>query len=104
MKKNRPGYQLNVICTPEDAPELERIIFEETSTIGIRKMLMKRTVMDREIRTVQTPFGEAKIKICRYQGIEKRFPEYESVKKLAKTCRLDLATLYRAAKDAVNND
>ena len=104
MKKNRPGYQLNVICTPEDAPELERIIFEETSTIGIRKMLMKRTVMDREIRTVQTPLGEAKIKICRYQGIEKRFPEYESVNALCRKSGKNYQEVYRMVEEAGRKD
>ncbi len=100
MKKNRPGYQLNVICTPEDAPELEQIIFEETTTIGIRKVLMDRTVMDREVRMVQTPAGEAKIKVCRYKGIEKRFPEYESVTALCKKSGKDYQEVYRMVEEA----
>ena len=100
MKKNRPGYQLNVICSPEDAPRLEQIIFEETTTIGIRRMLMERSVMDREIRTVRTPLGEAKIKICRYQDVEKRFPEYESVTALCRASGRSYQEVYRMVEKA----
>ena len=67
-------------------------------------MLMKRTVMDREIRTVQTPFGEAKIKICRYQGIEKRFPEYESVNALCRKSGKNYQEVYRMVEEAGRKD
>lgn len=79
MKKNRPAYQLNVICKDEDVERMEQIIFAETTTIGIRRVSMERTVQQREVRTVYTPFGEAKVKVCRYGGTERFYPEYESV-------------------------
>ena len=47
MKKNRPGWQLNVICMEEDREKLENIIFRETTTIGIRRQKMDRTVLRR---------------------------------------------------------
>ena len=47
MKKNRPAYLLNVICTEGDIPEMERIIFRHTTSIGIRRTAMERTVLDR---------------------------------------------------------
>lgn len=79
MKKNRPAYQLNVICTREDIGHMEDIIFRETTTIGIRRVFMERTILRRELRTVQTALGEAQVKICRYGGMERCFPEYNSV-------------------------
>lgn len=79
MKKNRPAYQLNVICTREDIGHMEDIIFRETTTIGIRRVFMERTILRRELRTVQTSLGEAQVKICRYGGMERCFPEYNSV-------------------------
>ena len=45
MKKNRPAYQLNVICSEEMLTKMEEIIFRETTTIGIRRMKMERTVL-----------------------------------------------------------
>ncbi|MFG6333611.1 MAG: nickel pincer cofactor biosynthesis protein LarC [Lachnospiraceae bacterium] len=84
MKKNRPAWQLNVICSEEEAARMEEIIFRETTTIGIRRIPMERTVLRREVRTVQTPLGEAKVKVCGYGETQRYFPEYDSV---AALCR-----------------
>lgn len=50
MKKNRPAYQLDVICEEEKRETLENIIFTETTTIGIRRCQMERTVMKRDLQ------------------------------------------------------
>lgn len=85
MKKNRPAYQLNVLCTEEDIARMEQIIFEETTTIGIRKTPMERTILKREIRTIQTPLGETRVKVCKLNGTERYFPEYNDIISLCKT-------------------
>lgn len=83
MKKNRPGWQLNVICDALSVPKMEQIIFQETTTIGIRRQTMKRTILPREILDITTSYGTAKVKIC-HIGSEKRYyPEYESVAAIA---------------------
>lgn len=84
MKKNRPGWQLNVICTKKDISKMEEIIFRETTTIGIRRQEMERTVQSREQKTVLTAYGEALVKVCRTRDQVRYYPEYESV---AKICR-----------------
>lgn len=90
MKKSRPAYQLNVICNEEDIERLEEIIFYETTTIGIRRMKMERTVMQRELRMIQTELGEAQVKVCSIVSMtkngrmQKYYPEYDSVAALAK--------------------
>ncbi len=84
MKKNRPGWQLNVICTEEDKARIEQIIFEETTTIGIRCFRMERDVLPREQKTVRTPWGDAEVKACRLHDRTRYYPEYESV---ARICR-----------------
>lgn len=83
MKKNRPAWQLNVICDPKDRESMEEIIFAETTTIGIRRINMQRTVLERESERVSTPFGEAAVKVCRLAGGKRFYPEYDSVKALA---------------------
>ena len=95
MKKNRPAYQLSVICTKEEIRHMEQIIFEETTTIGIRRVPMERTVLRREIRTVQTPLGEAKVKVCLYGEEERGFPEYESVIALCKEHERNYQEIYQ---------
>ena len=84
MKKNRPGWQLNVICDETKIAELEQIIFEETTTIGIRRIPVERSVLDRQIQKVMTPLGEAEVKICQIGQKKKIYPEYESVVRLCK--------------------
>lgn len=85
MKKNRPAYQLNVICTEDMIDGLEAIIFHGTTTIGIRRLRLERSVLPRENRRISTRFGEADVKICTLPNGEKRgYPEYDSVAKLAK--------------------
>ena len=97
MKKGRPAYMLTVICSESDRPRLERTIFEETSTVGIRRSVMDRTVMDRRIDEVETPIGWVQVKVCTADGIEKAHPEYES---LAELCR-ERGIPYRDAYEIV---
>ncbi len=84
MKKNRPAYLLTVICTEEAADRLESIIFRETTTIGIRKIKMERTVLERNIESILLPVGEMKAKRCVLpDGTVRKYPEYETVAELA---------------------
>lgn len=84
MKKNRPAYQLNVLCDEADIRKLEQIIFEETTTIGIRRAPMERTVLQRRAALVQTPLGEAQVKLSTLGDRERCFPEYDSVIRLCR--------------------
>lgn len=94
MKKNRPGWQLNVICDETKIAELEQIIFEETTTIGIRRIPVERSVLDRQIQKVMTPLGEAEVKVCQIGQKKKIYPEYESVVKLCKEHHMTYQEVY----------
>lgn len=84
MKKNRPAYLLTVLCKEELVSRLENIIFKETTTIGIRKVKMERTVLKREMETVRLPMGEIMVKKCVLpDGTIRKYPEYETVAQLA---------------------
>ena len=95
MKKNRPAWILNVICKEEDIETLQNIIFEETTTIGIRYSIMERTILPRETRTLPTPWGEVLAKICTLNGKEQLYPEYESVAQLSREKEIPFAEIYR---------
>ena len=95
MKKNRPAWQLNVICSREDIQKLEHIIFRETTTIGIRRVEMERTVLGREQKTVSTPLGEVQVKVCQAGGFKKFYPEYDSAAKLAKDKDVPFSYVYQ---------
>lgn len=96
MKKNRPAYQLNVICDKERIPALEQIIFAETTTIGIRRVKMERSVLQRRRREVLTEWGNAVVKECRLpgQGEVRYYPEYESVARLCRVSGRPFRELY----------
>lgn len=100
MKKNRPAYQLSVLCKAEKTAELERLIFLNTTTIGIRRCTMERTVLARETRTVETPLGTARVKVTDVYGTKRISPEYESVKSLCKESGRSFGDVYRAVEEA----
>lgn len=95
MKKNRPAWLLTVICKKEKVKELEEIIFRETTTIGIRKAEMERTILKREIRKVETPLGTAEVKVCWLNGEKKFYPEYESLVKICKSTGAAYQDVYK---------
>lgn len=101
MKKNRPAYEVHVICDPCDVSRMEEILFRETTTIGVRRSVMERTVMRREERNVETPFGSARVKVCSHGAIRKIYPEYESVRELCRKTKCDFRKVYQAILDAV---
>lgn len=94
MKKNRPAYLLGVICSEDKIELMEELIFIHTTTIGIRKHEAYRTTLNREIKTINTPFGEALVKVCSYKDNTYYYPECESVKKLCVESGKDYGTLY----------
>lgn len=84
MKKNGPAYELAVICDADKVNVLEQTIFQETTTIGIRRIRMERSILPREASTVMLREGELKIKKCLLpDGHMRSYPEYESVIRLA---------------------
>lgn len=95
MKKNRPAYRLTVACKKEDMFRLQNIIFRETTTIGIRYRFEARTELGREIVEIDTKYGKLKAKKVVNNGEEYIYPEYESMKKLAKESNIPIKELYK---------
>ena len=95
MKKNRPGYQLNVICKENQIFQLQKIIFEETTSIGIRIQHMERSVLPRRIETRDTSMGEVQVKICTLPLGERIYPEHESIVKICRESGKSWQEVYR---------
>ncbi len=101
MKKNRPGVLLTVLAPPELREALTKIIFQETSTFGVRYATMTRRVLERRSVAVETPYGDIRIKIGSWQGEETAAaPEYEDVKAAAQAHEVPFKTVYAAAMRA----
>lgn len=100
MKKNRPAWELTVICKEDQVEELEQIIFTETTTIGIREYPLMRSVLDREEKEVETVYGKAAVKQVTFRDMTRAYPEYDTVKKLAKKNKVPFMDVFDAVKEA----
>ena len=94
MKKNRPAWQLNIICDVKDIPKLEQIVFNQTTTIGIRRIMMERSVLQRREITVQTEYGKARVKVCELEGSSRFYPEYDSVTEICQKSGMGFPQVY----------
>ncbi len=93
MKKTRPGILLSVLCTGEDADMLAEIMMKHTTTLGVRRQEMSRYVLDRVVRTQETPWGLVRIKKAAGMGVEKEKAEYEDLAALARAHGVSLETV-----------
>ena len=97
MKKNRPGYQVEVLCTQDRVAACERVLFEETTTIGVRRHPVERTALPREQKDVRTPLGPAQVKVVTLpSGAKRAYPEHDSVVALAAAAGVPYQEAYRA--------
>ena len=84
MKKSRPANILSVLCSKNIVPEIKAIIFNNSTTIGLREYPVTKTVLERQEKEIETELGKVRVKCSYFQGKEIRFkPEFEDLKKLA---------------------
>ena len=103
MKKGRPGHQLEVICDGELAPALERIIFENTTTIGIRSMDMRRHALPRTPGGIEPPYGRVATKlVVMPDGHVRAYPEYSSVVEACERAGASFQDVFRTTQSAAD--
>ena len=102
MKKSRPGIKLSVLCTTEKMDEVKKILFTETSTIGIRYMPVKREILQRKNTTIDSSWGKIKVKQTEYAGKITLHPEYEECKRIALENNLPLLFVYNKINELTN--
>lgn len=99
MKKQRPGTLLTVLGRVEDREKLVRIVFEETTTFGMRERVTERRILARSHETVSTPYGDVRIKIGRYGGdVMTAAPEMDDCIARANEQGVPVRTVYEAAR------
>ncbi len=98
MKHNRPACKLSVICRISDIELMEKILFEEGLTLGIRKQIYQRSKLPRDFVTVNTEFGKIRVKTALLNGkIVNVKPEYSDCAKAAKHHNVGVKTVQKAA-------
>ena len=102
MKKNRPGYQIEVLCGASRISALENVLFENTTTIGVRRCPEWRTALPREAAEMQTPLGTMRVKVVTLpSGARRAYPEHDSVEALAASAGVSYQDALRTAIAAV---
>ncbi|MGO9439088.1 MAG: nickel pincer cofactor biosynthesis protein LarC [Terriglobales bacterium] len=98
MKKNRPGMLLTVLARTEDASRLTKLVFGETTTLGIRMRQERRQTLARRTVAVQTPWGEVRMKVANLNGsIANYAPEYEDCRRIADHYKVPLKQVMQEA-------
>jgi len=96
MKKSRPANTLSVLCSKNIVPEMKAIIFNNSTTIGLREYPVTKTVLYRNEKEIETELGTVRVKYSSFQGKEIRVkPEFEDLKKLALQHNLSLNEVER---------
>ena len=100
MKKGRPAIKLSVLASQKDTERLSNIIFDETTSIGIRIFSAERKILTREIKEVKTKYGKIRVKISKSGGeIKNIMPEFEDCRKAAGKFKVPLKRVYEEIKN-----
>jgi pyridinium-3,5-bisthiocarboxylic acid mononucleotide nickel chelatase len=97
MKKSRLGTLITVICHSDRLNECERILWQETTTLGIRKRWQEREVLKRETIWIDTIYGRSRVKIAQREGITIQ-PEYEDCVQLARQHQVSLIEIQKVVE------
>jgi pyridinium-3,5-bisthiocarboxylic acid mononucleotide nickel chelatase len=101
MKKNRPGMMISLIAEPDKCDELARLVFEQTTTIGVRIHQARRKILMREVVTVETAYGPVNVKVAWLDGkVVNVAPEYDDCKRIADEKSVPLKQVMAAAQGA----
>lgn len=98
MKKGRPGVMLCVLCAEEQREELVELVFQHTTTLGVRILPCERCVLNRRVEQRETPLGPVRMKIAEGFGVRREKPEYEDLARIAREKGMRLQEVAEAVK------
>ena len=101
MKKGRTGMQLTILCSPQKAAELQKMVFAETTTLGLRYREEQKMILSRQFVSVDTEWGAVRIKVGMLDGEVMNFaPEFEDCRLIAEEHGVPLKQVMQAAATA----
>lgn len=103
MKKDRPAVLLNCLCCVEQADEMAGLLLRHTTTLGVRRTLCERYVLERDILVVQTEYGPVRAKRAHGWGVDRVKAEYEDAARIARERGLTLRQVQQAAEEAAKS-
>lgn len=104
MKKSRPAHILSIMTGLENLETIKRLVFRETTAIGIRISKVRRSILNRDIKEVELPYGKVRVKISNApDGTNRIVPEYEDCKRIAMETGIPLKEIIELAKKVVHS-
>ncbi len=104
MKKNRPGVLLSVLCGPAEKEAVMKLLFTETTTLGIRSYEVERRALRRSVVQVETQYGPIFVKVAYLNGsVVNEMPEFEQCREAAIRANVPLKVVEEAARVALAN-
>jgi pyridinium-3,5-bisthiocarboxylic acid mononucleotide nickel chelatase len=101
MKKNRPGVLLSILCRFADREKFMQLLFEETTTLGVRSYEVDRRALERQTVPVETQYGPIDVKVAWLEGkVVNAMPEYEQCRQAARTAGVPMRVVEEAARTA----
>ncbi|MEO6590626.1 MAG: nickel pincer cofactor biosynthesis protein LarC [Pyrinomonadaceae bacterium] len=96
MKKNRPATMISILCSDENKEKILELLYTETTTLGVRVLNVERNCLEREIRKIETVYGEIDVKLAKYKGkIVNAKPEYDQMREFALQSKKSLREIER---------
>ena len=93
MKKSRPGTLFTVLCRGQEKEAMLSLLFQHTTTLGIRETKQRRHVLARAVETRDTPFGPVREKISSGYGVTRSKLEYEDLSRIARELDISIEEL-----------
>ncbi|HID92945.1 MAG TPA: DUF111 family protein, partial [bacterium (Candidatus Stahlbacteria)] len=105
MKRNRPAIMLSAIVPHNRVKDILSVIFDETTTLGVRISEVKRKKVFREIRQVNTKFGKLRVKVSLIDNkIKNITPEYEDCERIAREHHIPIKEVYEEVQNSIRKD
>ena len=102
MKKNRPGVLLSVLCGREEKEAVMKLLFTETTTLGVRSYEVTRRALQRSVVRVETQYGPIDVKVAHLDGrVVNEMPEFEQCRQAATKANVPLKIVEEAARLAL---
>jgi uncharacterized protein (DUF111 family) len=104
MKKNRPGVLFSVLCGREEKEAVMRLLFMETTTLGVRSYEVTRRALERSLVRVETQYGPIDVKVAHLDGrVVNEMPEFEQCRQAALRANVPLKAVEEAARVVYGN-
>jgi pyridinium-3,5-bisthiocarboxylic acid mononucleotide nickel chelatase len=101
MKKNRPGVLLSVLCERDQKEAVMKLLFMETTTLGVRSYEVARRALQRDVVQVETQYGMIDVKVARLDGRRvNEMPEFEQCRAAAAKAGVPVKVVEDAARVA----